>query len=100
MREEPPKQGFEGALDAWLEVPAFAAPALDGFAGGGDILIATWLRQARRDLLKIHPRSPHGLHRVTVRRRERNRLPVGPIEAIDGTLVADIKPVLPSEKDS
>lgn len=73
----------------------------------------TWLHLARRDVLKVHPRSdgrrrlsgvfatrspdrpnPLGFHRVTVRRIDKNRLLVGPIEALDGTPVVDIKPVL------
>ena len=52
-----PKQGWEGAPDAWLEIlPAFAE-ALDGIAVGNDILILTWLHKGRRDLLKVHPRG-------------------------------------------
>jgi tRNA-Thr(GGU) m(6)t(6)A37 methyltransferase TsaA len=108
-----PKQGSEGAPDAWLEVSAFAAPALDGLKVGDDIIVVTWLHQARRETLKVHPRSdrsrpltgvfatrspdrpnPLGLHRVTVRQIAENRLLIGPIEAIDGTPVVDIKPVI------
>jgi tRNA-Thr(GGU) m(6)t(6)A37 methyltransferase TsaA len=112
-REEAPKQGSEGAPDAWLEVLEFAAPALDGLAEGDDIIVLTWLHRARRDVLKVYPRgdkrnsltgvfatrspdrpNPIGLHRVTVRRVEENRIMIGPIEAIDGTPVVDIKPAL------
>ena len=112
-RGEAPKQGSEGAPDAWLEVSAFAAPGLDGLVAGDDIIVVTWLHRARRDVLKVHPRSdrrrpltgvfatrspdrpnPLGLHRVTVRRVTKNRMRIGPIEAIDGTPVIDIKPVL------
>jgi len=112
-RSEAPKQGSEGAPDAWLELSPFAAPALDGLMAGDDILIMTWLHRARRDVLKVHPRSdrrrpltgvfatrspdrpnPVGLHRVNIRRIVKNRLRIGPIEAIDGTPVIDIKPVL------
>ena len=112
-RTEAPKQGSEGAPDAWLEVSAFAAPALDGLRVGNDIIVVTWLHKARRDTLKVHPRSdrqrplmgvfatrspdrpnPLGLHRVTVRRIDENRVLIGPIEAIDGTPVVDIKPVM------
>jgi tRNA-Thr(GGU) m(6)t(6)A37 methyltransferase TsaA len=110
---EAPKQGSEGAPDAWLEVNAFALDALDGIGPGDDILVITWLHEARREVLKVHPRSdpsrrltgvfatrspdrpnPLGLHRVTVRKVHKNRLRIGPIEAIDGTPVVDIKPVL------
>ena len=117
-RGKAPKQGAEGAPDAWLEVSSFAAQGLDGLQVGHDIIVVTWLHRARRDVLKVHPRSdPHrpltgvfatrspdrpnplGLHRVTVRRVVKNRLRIGPIEAIDGTPVIDIKPVLSSLED-
>jgi tRNA-Thr(GGU) m(6)t(6)A37 methyltransferase TsaA len=113
-----PKQGAEGAPDAWLEVSPFAAECLDGLVVGDDIIVVTWLHRARRDVLKVYPRSdrrrpltgvfatrspdrpnPLGLHRVTVRRMARNRLRIGPIEAIDGTPVVDIKPVLAGPRD-
>jgi tRNA-Thr(GGU) m(6)t(6)A37 methyltransferase TsaA len=113
-----PKQGAEGAPDAWLEVSKFAAPALDGLVAGGDMIVITWLHQARRNVLKVHPRSdprrpltgvfatrspdrpnPLGLHRVTIRRITGKRLLIGPIEAIDGTPVVDLKPVLGEAKD-
>lgn len=112
-RSKAPKQASEGAPDAWLEVYPFAAGGLDGFAVGDEIMVLTWLHQAHRDVLKVRPRSdpnraltgvfatrspdrpnPVGLHRVTVRRIAGNRLRIGPIEAIDGTPVIDIKPVL------
>jgi tRNA-Thr(GGU) m(6)t(6)A37 methyltransferase TsaA len=118
IRSEAPKQGSEGAPDAWLEVSPFAAEGLDGLAAGDDIIVVTWLHRARRDVLKVHPRSdrrrpltgvfatrspdrpnPLGLHRVTVRRIVKNRVRIGPIEAIDGTPVIDIKPVLASTPD-
>lgn len=92
---------------------SLVAEALDGLAAGDEIIVVTWLHKARRDVLKVHPRSdrtkplmgvfatrspdrpnPLGLHPVTVREVEKNRLRVGPIEAIDGTPVVDIKPVL------
>ena len=112
-RSEAPKQGSEGAPDAWLEVHRFAVQALDGLAVGDEIIILTWLHQARRETLKVHPRSdpqrrltgvfatrspdrpnPIGLHQVTVRKIVKNRLRIGPMEAIDGTPVIDVKPVL------
>lgn len=108
-----PKQGSEGAPDAWLDVHAWAAAGLHGLVVGDEIIVITWLHQARRDVLQVHPRSdarnpltgvfatrspdrpnPLGLHTVTVRAIDGNRLRVGPIEAIDGTPVVDIKPVL------
>jgi tRNA-Thr(GGU) m(6)t(6)A37 methyltransferase TsaA len=118
-RAEAPKQGSEGAPDAWLEVSATVAQGLDGLKAGDDIVVVTWLHQASRDILKVHPRgdkrnpltgvfatrspdrpNPLGLHRVTVRQIDNNRLLIGPIEAIDGTPVIDIKPVLSNVQDS
>lgn len=111
--ENAPMQGSEGAPDAWLEVHEFAREALDGLRVGDQVLVITWLHQSDRKVLKVHPRSdpsrpltgvfatrspdrpnPLGLHPVTVRRIAGNRLRIGPIEAIDGTPVVDIKPVL------
>ena len=112
-RSEAPKQGSEGAPDGWLEVSPLLAEGLDGLVVGDNIIVVTWLHQARRDVLKVHPRSdprrpltgvfatrspdrpnPLGLHHVTVRELAKNRLRIGPIEVIDGTPVVDIKPVL------
>ena len=112
-RSRAPKQGSEGAPDAWLEVESFAEEALDGLQPGDELIVMTWFHQSRRDVLKVHPRSdpnnaltgvfatrspdrpnPIGLHPVTVRKIVGNRLRIGPIEAIDGSPVIDIKPVL------
>ena len=117
-RSEAPKQGSEGAPDAWLEVSSFAAQGLEGLRVGDDIVVVTWLHRAHRDVLKVHPRSdrsrpltgvfatrspdrpnPLGFHRVTVRKILKNRLRIGPMEAIDGTPVIDIKPVLSNCRD-
>lgn len=111
-REESPKQGHEGAPDAWLEIEPEFADGLDGITTGADILVLTWLHKSRRDILKLHPRNnpqiplrgvfatrspnrpnPIGLHPVTVRAVESRRIKVGPLEAIDGTPILDIKPV-------
>jgi tRNA-Thr(GGU) m(6)t(6)A37 methyltransferase TsaA len=112
-RSKAPKQGSEGAPDAWIEVHPSVTQAMDGLAVGDEIVILTWFHRAHRDVLKVHPRSdpkrrltgvfatrspdrpnPIGLHEVTVRKVGKNRLRVGPIEAIDGTPVIDIKPIL------
>jgi tRNA-Thr(GGU) m(6)t(6)A37 methyltransferase TsaA len=117
-RSQAPMQGSEGAPDAWLDVSSFAAQGLDGLQVGDDIVVMSWLHRAHRDVLKVYPRSdrsrpltgvfatrspdrpnPVGLHRVTVRRIIKNRLRIGPIEAIDGTPVIDIKPVLSNLQD-
>jgi tRNA-Thr(GGU) m(6)t(6)A37 methyltransferase TsaA len=108
--EAAPRQGDEGGPDAWLEIEAALAMALRGIAAGDDLIVITWLHRAKRDVLEVHPRgdpavplagvfatrSPHrpnplGLHRVTVREIAGSRLRVGPIEAIDGTPVVDVK---------
>ena len=112
-RDDAPKQGSEGAPDAWLEVEPWAAEALVGLAEGDEIIVITWLHQARRDVFRVHPRSdqrspltgvfatrspdrpnPLGLHPVVVRAIDGHRLLIGPIEAIDGTPVVDVKPML------
>ncbi len=117
-RAQAPKQGLEGAPDVWLEVDAKFAECLDGLKAGDEIIVITWLHQARRETMKVHPRSdpqhrlmgvfatrspdrpnPLGLHQVTVRKTLKNRLRVGPIEAIDGTPVVDIKPMLCGVRD-
>jgi tRNA-Thr(GGU) m(6)t(6)A37 methyltransferase TsaA len=117
--EECPKQGHEGGADAWLEIdPAFAGAA-DGLSAGQDILILTWLDKGRRDQLKVHPRgnpnaplrgvfatrspdrpNPIGLHRVTMLEIDNTgRLRVRPLEALDGTPIIDIKPVLVGQEE-
>jgi tRNA-Thr(GGU) m(6)t(6)A37 methyltransferase TsaA len=112
-RKNAPKQGDEGGPDAWLEVRPRFVEAIEGITPGDTIIVVTWLHQARRDVLRVHPRddaqnpirgvfatrsadrpNPLGLHTVTVKQIEGNRLRIGPIEAIDGTPVVDIKPTL------
>ena len=119
IREAAPFQGSEGSPDAWLEVHSAFADGLEGVRVGDDIILITWFHKGHRNILKLHPRrdanrpltgvfstrspdrpNPLGLHRVTVREISGNRLRVGPIEAIDGTPVVDIKPVLPQSGDS
>ena len=117
--DDAPRQGSEGAPDAWLDMdPAFAA-GLRGLAVGDALVIVTWLHRADRQVLEVHPRgdlaaplagvfatrSPHrpnplGLHRVTLRDVSGLRLRIGPIEAIDGTPVVDVKPVLADRGDT
>jgi len=112
-REGAPKQGSENAPDAWLEMEPAVADGLKGISPGDELLLITWFQQGRRDVLSVHPRgnkdvpatgvfntrspdrpNPLGLHPVRVLEISGNRLKVGPIEAIDGTPVVDIKPVL------
>lgn len=108
-----PRQGFEGAPDAWLEIDADLAPALIGIQTGDALIVVTWLHRAGRNVLQTHPRNdpttpltgvfatrspdrpnPLGLHRVTVREIVGTSLLVGPIEAIDDTPIVDLKAVL------
>ena len=108
-----PRQGAEGAPDAWLEVKAAFARALHRVAAGDELWVITWLHEADRYVLEVHPRddanapltgvfrtrsqyrpNPLGLHRVTVREVDGARLRVGPIEAVDGTPVVDVKVAL------
>jgi tRNA-Thr(GGU) m(6)t(6)A37 methyltransferase TsaA len=119
-RSEAPKQGFEGAPDAWLEVLEEFAAGLDDIEVGQEILVLTWLHESERRVLKVHPRddlrnpltgvfatrsadrpNPIGLHRVKVLAIDGGvRLRVQGLEAIDGTPIVDIKPVLERADDS
>ena len=118
-RDAAPRQGSEGAPDAWVEVNSSVAEGLEGISVGHEIVIITWFHEANRDILKLHPRrdknkpmtgvfstrspdrpNPIGLHRATVLVIDGNRLKVKAIEAIDGTPVVDIKPVLSQSCDS
>jgi tRNA-Thr(GGU) m(6)t(6)A37 methyltransferase TsaA len=112
-RDDAPRQGFEGAPNALIEVLPPYRKALHRMQTGDEIIVITWLHRAQRHILKVHPRgnrsrrltgvfstrspdrpNPLGLHRVKVLAINRGRLLVGPIEAIDETPVIDIKPVL------
>ena len=115
-----PKQGWEGAPEAWVEIDPAFGKALDGVAAGEDAILLTRLHLGRRDVLQVHPRddpanrltgvfatrapnrpNPIGLHRVRVLEiAENTRLRVKPLEVVDGTPVVDIKPVLPSVVDA
>jgi tRNA-Thr(GGU) m(6)t(6)A37 methyltransferase TsaA len=112
---EAPRQGDEGAPDAWISIdPEFAEAARD-LQPGDVVLVLTWLHLADREVLAVHPRNdtsrpltgvfatrspdrpnPIGLHRVRILGVEDERLQVSGLEAIDGTPVVDIKPVLGS----
>jgi tRNA-Thr(GGU) m(6)t(6)A37 methyltransferase TsaA len=108
-----PKQGDEGAPDAWIVFERDILAGLDGVGAGDRVIVLTWLDRAERDVLKVHPRddpsnplrgvfgtrsadrpNPIGLHEVEVIAIEGERMRVRPLEAIDGTPVVDLKPVL------
>jgi tRNA-Thr(GGU) m(6)t(6)A37 methyltransferase TsaA len=108
-----PKQGSEGAPGAELVLEPDVLEALDGIEPGARVIVLTWLDRARRDVLRVHPRddpsnpmrgvfstrsadrpNPIGLHEVEVLAIEGNRVRVSGLEAVDGTPVLDLKPVL------
>jgi tRNA-Thr(GGU) m(6)t(6)A37 methyltransferase TsaA len=110
-----PRQPDEGAPAAWLVFNDDVADSLVGIRPGDDILVFTWLDRAKRDVLQVHPRgdtaravegvfntrSPHrpnpiGLHRTKVTEIEGLRVHVEALEAVDGTPLLDVKPVLDS----
>jgi tRNA-Thr(GGU) m(6)t(6)A37 methyltransferase TsaA len=113
-----PKQGWEAATEAQIEIYPELVPGLDHIAEGDHVFVLTWLHQGDRSVLRVHPRddvtrpltgvfatrsadrpNPIGLHRVTVIRKEPNGwLTVRGLEAVDTTPVIDIKPVLESER--
>jgi tRNA-Thr(GGU) m(6)t(6)A37 methyltransferase TsaA len=112
-RDAAPKQGDEGAPPARVVFrPEFAEAAAD-LRIGDEVIVLTWLHQGRRDVLSVHPRgdttrprqgvfstrspdrpNPIGLHSVTIAGIEGNAVDVRDLEAIDGTPVIDVKPVL------
>jgi tRNA-Thr(GGU) m(6)t(6)A37 methyltransferase TsaA len=108
-----PKQGNEGAPDAWLVLEPGVLEGLEGLQPGDRVIVLTWLDRARRDVLRVHPRddvsnplqgvfntrsadrpNPVGLHEVEIVSIEGPRVRVRPLEAVDGTPVVDVKPVL------
>lgn len=112
-RSEAPKQGDEGAPEAWLVFDADVGAALADLRAGDDAVVLTWLDRADRSVLTVHPRgdrsrpptgvfstrspdrpSPIGLHRVRVLEVDGLRVRVGDLEALDGTPVVDVKRVL------
>ncbi len=117
-RAAAPKQGDEGAPEATLAFEAGFAPALDGLAPGDDVIVLTWLDRASRDVLRVYPRddvsrgehgvfatrspdrpNPVGMHRVTILELDGTRMRVSGLEALDGTPVVDVKPVLRSVEE-
>ena len=112
-RSTAPKQGDEGAPDVWL---VFAPDVLEGRQGikpGARVIVLTWLHLARRDVLRVHPRddlarplegvfntrssdrpNPIGLHEVEVVAVDGRRVRVRNLEAVNGTPILDVKPVL------
>jgi tRNA-Thr(GGU) m(6)t(6)A37 methyltransferase TsaA len=117
-RDRAPNQGREGAPDAWIELAPSVRDGLDRIEADDELIVITWLHESRRDVLKTHPRgdtsvplmgvfatrspdrpNPLGLHPVTVLEIAGRELKVGPLEAIDGTPVVDLKPLLRASPD-
>ncbi|MFF3400302.1 tRNA (N6-threonylcarbamoyladenosine(37)-N6)-methyltransferase TrmO [Streptomyces sp. NPDC002659] len=112
-RKSAPKQGDEGAPEAWLVFEPGVSEGLRDLRAGEEVMVLTWLDRASREVLAVHPRgdvtrpvtgvfstrspdrpNPIGLHRVTVVAIEGTRVRVQNLEALDGTPVLDVKPVL------
>jgi tRNA-Thr(GGU) m(6)t(6)A37 methyltransferase TsaA len=112
-RAAAPKQGTEGSPEAWLVFDARFNEALRDLRAGDEVIVLTWLDRAKRDVLVVRPRgnpanplqgvfntrspdrpNPIGLHRVTILEVEGVRFRVRDLEAIDGTPIVDVKPVL------
>ncbi|WP_273887853.1 tRNA (N6-threonylcarbamoyladenosine(37)-N6)-methyltransferase TrmO [Rubrobacter naiadicus] len=110
-RASAPKQGCEGAPDAWILLEEWAVPGLEGIREGDEILVLSWLDRASRDVLRVRPRgdpsggergvfctrspdrpNPIGLHPVEVVEIQGGRILVRDLEALDGTPILDIKP--------
>jgi tRNA-Thr(GGU) m(6)t(6)A37 methyltransferase TsaA len=108
-----PKQGDEGAPAAWLVFDEAVAEGLRDLYAGQDVLVLTWLDRARRDVLSVHPRddpavpemgvfstrsadrpNPIGIHRTAILSVEGSRVQVAHLEAVDGTPIVDVKPVI------
>jgi len=108
-----PKQGNEGAPEAWLVFDESVRDALRDLQAGEEVLVLTWLDRADRSVLRVHPRddrsnplrgvfstrsadrpNPIGLHRVRIVAIDGLRFRVRNLEALDGTPIVDVKPVL------
>ena len=118
-RTTAPKQGSEGAPDAWIVFDEDVRKGLADLRVGDEVFVLTWLHEAERDVLAVHPRddlsrpltgvfstrssdrpNPIGLHRVRIAAVDGARLQVRHLEAIDGTPVVDVKPVLHGDSAS
>jgi tRNA-Thr(GGU) m(6)t(6)A37 methyltransferase TsaA len=113
-----PKQGNEGAPDAWLVIDPRFAEGLNGLQVGDEVIVLSWLHRAQRDVLTVHPRgdptnplqgvfnsrspdrpNPIGLHRVQILAIEETRILVSDLDAVDQTPIIDLKPVLDQARE-
>ncbi|HET6958517.1 MAG TPA: tRNA (N6-threonylcarbamoyladenosine(37)-N6)-methyltransferase TrmO [Vicinamibacterales bacterium] len=112
-RHTAPRQGDEGSPDAWMVFDETVAEGVRDLRVGSEVIVLTWLDRARRDVLAVHPRgetrnrltgvfstrspdrpNPIGLHRVRIESIEGLRVRVSNLEALDGTPIVDVKPLL------
>jgi len=112
-RDLAPRQGDEGAPDAWLVFEPAARQGIANFTVGSELIVLTWLDREQRDVLAVHPRgdenqpltgvfstrspdgpNPIGLHTVQVLQVDDLRIRVRNLEALDGTTIVDVKPIL------
>jgi tRNA-Thr(GGU) m(6)t(6)A37 methyltransferase TsaA len=117
-RDLAPKQGDEGAPDAWLVFNSNMRAAIGDLEQGSEIIVLTWLDRARRDVLVVHHRgdrnnpqrgvfstrspdrpNPIGLHNVQILQIDDTRIRVRNLEALDKTPIVDVKPILEPVKD-
>ncbi len=117
-RADAPRQADETTPEAWLVFDDDVVAGLDGLAPGDEFFLLTWLHLADERALRVHPRgdssrpargvfstrsprrpNPIGLHRVKIRAIDGPRVLVHPLEAVDGTPILDIKPVMWREGD-
>ncbi|MGZ5347334.1 MAG: tRNA (N6-threonylcarbamoyladenosine(37)-N6)-methyltransferase TrmO [Solirubrobacterales bacterium] len=110
---EAPKQADEGAPAAWLELDPGVGAAIEGLRPGDRVIVLTWLDRADRGMLRVHPRddpsnpltgvfatrsadrpNPIGLHEAEITEVDGERIRVKALEAVDGTPILDIKPVI------
>ena len=117
-RADAPKQGNEGAPDAWLAIDERFQEGLHGLQVGDEVIVLTWLDRADRDVLLVHPRddpanplqgvfntrsadrpNPIGLHRVRILAMQGTRMLVSDLEALDRTPIIDLEPVLDQARE-
>jgi tRNA-Thr(GGU) m(6)t(6)A37 methyltransferase TsaA len=119
-RRDAPRQAFEGAPEATLEIDPAFEPAMHRIASGTELIVVTWLHEADRTVLQVHPMdderipltgvfvtrssdrpNPIGLHRVTViGTNPPTRIRVNALEAIDGTPILDLKVAMKEASDA
>lgn len=112
-RSQAPRQGDDSTPGAWLAFRPEFADGLRDISAGSEIIVLTWLDRTDRTVLVTRPRAdpprpprgvfstrspdrpnPIGLHRVLVEEVDGIRIRVRRLEALDGTPIIDVKPVV------